>query len=495
LKTRNSELEDAHQRNTIEIGNLRKAVSDHEKALALEQSSAKSLKTRNAELEQSNRKATTDITNLKAALAQKEKVLAEKESALALEQKSLKASKAKSEDLDRAQQKLLAELSSLRAALAAKEKALALELNTSKASKARGEDLDRAQQKLLAELVTLKATLAQKDKALGEKEKALALEQSSSKASKTRGDQLDQTQQKLLAELATLKAALAEREKALALEQSSSKAAKTRGNQLDKTQQQLLAEVASLRILLAQQETALAEKEQALVLLNREKEVSTAELANSRTRAETASLELVTLAAQIDELNRKLAILAADLSSAKSTLIDKDKKITDLDEKLKQAMVQKVEELADYRSEFFGKLKRALSNRPEIRVVGDRFVFQSEVLFPSASAELEEGGKQELVTIADTLKEMSKSIPKEVNWILTVVGHTDKRPISTPLFRSNWELSAARAISVVKFLVEAGIPPERLAATGYGEYQPIDDGQTDEALAKNRRIELKFNQK
>ena len=158
-------------------------------------------------------------------------------------------------------------------------------------------------------------------------------------------------------------------------------------------------------------------------------------------------------------------------------------------------MLKKVEELADYRSEFFGKLKKALGNRPEIRVVGDRFVFQSEVLFPSASAQLEEGGKQELMKMAETLKEVANSIPKEVNWILTVVGHTDRIPINTPQFPSNWELSAARALSVVKFLQEAGIPASRLAATGYGEHQPLESGNTPDALAKNRRIELKFNQK
>ena len=122
-------------------------------------------------------------------------------------------------------------------------------------------------------------------------------------------------------------------------------------------------------------------------------------------------------------------------------------------------------------------------------------MFQSEVLFSSASAQLEEGGKQELAKMADTLKEMARSIPREVNWILTVVGHTDRLPIKNSQFPSNWELSTARALSVVKFLVESGIPAERLAATGYGEHQPLESGSSEDALAKNRRIELKFNQK
>jgi chemotaxis protein MotB len=158
-------------------------------------------------------------------------------------------------------------------------------------------------------------------------------------------------------------------------------------------------------------------------------------------------------------------------------------------------MLQKVEELSEYRSEFFGKLKKALGNRPDIKIVGDRFVFQSEVFFLSASADLEESGKVELVKLAETLKEITSTIPKDINWMVSIIGHTDKRPINSPQFRSNWELSAARAISVVKFLVESGIPPERLSATGYGEYQQIDPGNDEAALSRNRRIEIKFNQR
>ncbi len=288
-----------------------------------------------------------------------------------------------------------------------------------------------------------------------------------------------------LGDLAQKLRALAE---SLSFEQNTSKSLKAKNAELEATYQKGQAELALLR-------TTVLEKEKAVSILQGEKDALGGELTKTKTQADSLTVQLSALGKQIEELNKKLALLTADLSSAKSTLLDKDKKISDLDQKLKKAMLKKVEELADYRSEFFGKLKRALGNRPEIRVVGDRFVFQSEVLFPSASAELQEGGKQELVKIADTLKEMSRSIPKEVNWILTVVGHTDKRPINTAAFRSNWELSTARALSVVKFLVEVGIPPERLAATGYGEYQPIDPGISEEALAKNRRIELKFNQK
>jgi chemotaxis protein MotB len=203
-------------------------------------------------------------------------------------------------------------------------------------------------------------------------------------------------------------------------------------------------------------------------------------------------VQLSDMVRQIEELNKKLALLTADLQTAQTSISEKEIKIKDLDAKLKRKMLEKVEELSEYRSEFFGRLKKALGNRPDIKVVGDRFVFQSEVFFLTASADLQESGKEQLAKLADTLKELAKTIPKDINWVLNVVGHTDKRPINMPLFRSNWELSSARAISVVKFLVEQGIPPERLSATGYGEYQPLDNGNTEEALSRNRRIELKF---
>lgn len=211
--------------------------------------------------------------------------------------------------------------------------------------------------------------------------------------------------------------------------------------------------------------------------------------------ASAVKLQLADFVKQVEDLNKKLALLTADLASAKSSIADKEIKIKDLDAKLKKKMLEKVEELSEYRSEFFGRLKKALGNRSDIKVVGDRFVFQSEVFFSSASSDLQESGKEQLKKLAETLKEIAATIPKDINWILSVVGHTDKLPINSPQFRSNWELSAARAISVVKFLVEQGIPPQRLSATGYGEYQQIDPGNDEAALSRNRRIEIKFNQK
>ncbi|HKO08006.1 MAG TPA: OmpA family protein, partial [Alphaproteobacteria bacterium] len=169
--------------------------------------------------------------------------------------------------------------------------------------------------------------------------------------------------------------------------------------------------------------------------------------------------------------------------------------IADLGKRLNIALASKVEELARYRSEFFGRLREILGNRPEIRIVGDRFVFQSEVLFPSGSADLNPQGQVTLKRLAQTLAGITPKIPAAINWILEVDGYTDKRPIATRHFPSNWELSSARATAVAKFLIASGIPPEHLSAAGFGEYQPIDAAENEAAYAKNRRIELKLTQR
>jgi chemotaxis protein MotB len=159
------------------------------------------------------------------------------------------------------------------------------------------------------------------------------------------------------------------------------------------------------------------------------------------------------------------------------------------------ALAQRVQELARYRSDFFGRLRQILGNRPDVRIVGDRFVFQSEVLFPVGQANLRPEAGGEVDRIASAIVELSKQIPPDINWIMRVDGHTDQRPIATFQFPSNWALSSARAIAVVQALVARGVPPTRLAATGFGEFQPIESGTSDEAFARNRRIELKLTER
>ena len=151
-----------------------------------------------------------------------------------------------------------------------------------------------------------------------------------------------------------------------------------------------------------------------------------------------------------------------------------------------------MKELARYRSEFFGRLQAVLGERKDVQIVGDRFVFSSEVLFPTASDEVSADGMIQLTRLAETLKTLSAEMPDDLPWVLQVDGHTDRRPISNARFPSNWELSTARALAIVKFLRGQGIPPQRLAATGYGEFHPLDARSTEEAYARNRRIELKL---
>ncbi|HZH26191.1 MAG TPA: peptidoglycan -binding protein [Azospirillaceae bacterium] len=198
---------------------------------------------------------------------------------------------------------------------------------------------------------------------------------------------------------------------------------------------------------------------------------------------------------QVAALRQQLAEISKLLAEAEQRDADKQVQITNLGTQLNQALASRVQELARYRSEFFGRLREVVGDREDIRIVGDRFVFQSEVLFESGSATLEDRGRQRVGEIAGVLKELAAKIPPNVNWVLRVDGHTDRRPIATPLFRSNWELSMARAISVVRFLMEQGIPPERLAAAGFAEYQPLGPGDDPAALARNRRIEIKFDQR
>ena len=195
---------------------------------------------------------------------------------------------------------------------------------------------------------------------------------------------------------------------------------------------------------------------------------------------------------QLLALRRQIAALSDALDVSQKKSVESDKTIKDLGARLNTALAQQVQELKRYRSDFFGRLRELLKDRKDIRVVGDRFVFESEVLFPSGSATLTPEGTGAMDKMAEAIVELQKEIPSDIDWALQINGHTDARPISNPEFRSNWELSTARASSVVKYLVSHGVPPDRLVAAGYAEFQPIDAGASEEAFQKNRRIELKL---
>ncbi|WP_315835580.1 peptidoglycan -binding protein [Bradyrhizobium prioriisuperbiae] len=208
-----------------------------------------------------------------------------------------------------------------------------------------------------------------------------------------------------------------------------------------------------------------------------------------------ALAQIEVLNQQISALRRQLAALESALDASEKKDKDSQTRIADLGSRLNVALAQRVQELTRYRSEFFGRLRAILGARPDIRVVGDRFVFQSEVFFDTGQALLLPEGRTELDTLADALVDLDKKIPTEIAWVLRVDGHTDVRPISSPQFKSNWDLSAARAISVVQYLVSKGVSPQRLVAAGFGEFQPLDSAATEDAYKRNRRIELKLTER
>jgi chemotaxis protein MotB len=288
--------------------------------------------------------------------------------------------------------------------------------------------------------------------------------------------------------LKTVRADLEARVATLAQQQETAAAARDRSKELE------------ARLASEQEKTSLAQKEIDA------RDVRLRELSGRAASAEqslTAEKEISRQAlARVDELNAQIATLrdqlsqiAAALDASEAKVKDQQGQIVELGKRLNLALVNKVEELARYRSEFFGRLREILGDRQDIRIVGDRFVFQSEVLFAPGSADLGDDAKKQLAPVIGALKEIAAKIPPDINWILRVDGHTDRRPINSSQFPSNWELSTARAISVVRYAIEEGVPAARLAAAGFADKQPLDTHTTEEAYRRNRRIELKLTER
>jgi chemotaxis protein MotB len=208
--------------------------------------------------------------------------------------------------------------------------------------------------------------------------------------------------------------------------------------------------------------------------------------------AESARAQVALLTRQVDEMRAQLSRIAAALEVSETAGREKDVQIANLGSRLNAALAARVEELQRYRSDFFGRLRDLLGERPEVRVVGDRFVFQSEVLFPAGSADLSDRGQQQIRAIAKLFQDLVSRFPPDLPWVLRVDGHADRNPIRTSRFASNWELSAARAIAVAQLLIQEGLPSTRVAATAFGDNQPLDPADTPEAYARNRRIELRL---
>jgi chemotaxis protein MotB len=260
-------------------------------------------------------------------------------------------------------------------------------------------------------------------------------------------------------------------------------------------QQQAAQEAGALRDRSKEIEAKLASAEERTVLAQQEidaRDIRLRELAQQGNQARTKVDELNS---SIAALREQLAKISAALALSESRVKEQQTHIADLGKRLNMALANKVQELARYRSEFFGKLREIIGERPDIRIVGDRFVFQSEVLFDPGNAEFGDAAKRQLDPVIAALKEIAVKIPRDLNWVMRVDGHTDRRPISNAQFASNWELSAARAISVVRYMISQGIPPNRLVAAGFADFQALDTAEGEEAYRRNRRIELKLTER
>jgi len=336
-------------------------------------------------------------------------------------------------------------------------------------------------ERLAGQLSTSEEALAEARSELQESRQALAARQ----------DELTEARSKLDAALARLKVDQEALEKALAAVAAGKAELEDAYKTIDADKEKIEAQLAELAILKSLRDDLVEKLQQSEGALEEEQSA----LAQQRELTEEAQLQVTLLNRQLAALREQLAQVAEALEISEAKNKEQEVQIADLGKRLNVALASKVQELARYRSEFFGRLREILGNRQDIRIVGDRFVFQSEILFASGSATIADDGRPQLARLASTLKQIAAEIPSDLEWVLRVDGHTDRAPIATYAFPSNWELSTARAVSVVKFLVEQGIPPERLAATGFGEFQPLDPGHDEIAYRRNRRIEFKLTER
>jgi chemotaxis protein MotB len=344
---------------------------------------------------------------------------------------------------------------------------------------------DKTLDRLNAQIAELADMLALEREAGADMRESVAQLSAQLQASIKTRDHLNERLLNTASERDSLAAALA----ALQEETAGAKEAlEEKDRQVDSLTSEREIEISTLRERLSSTESSLTAAESDLDDTRRRLTSQEAISEEAMARVEILNLQLAALRQQIARLS-----VALEASEAKTE--DQKAQIANLGQRLNAALASKVQELARYRSEFFGRLREILGQRDDIQIVGDRFVFQSDVLFASGAAELDEAGRRQIAYLANVLIAIAAEIPPEINWILRVDGHTDIVPIATRQFGSNWELSTARAVSVVKYLIELGVPPERLAATGFGEFQPLTTGISQEDLRRNRRIELRFDQR
>lgn len=306
--------------------------------------------------------------------------------------------------------------------------------------------------------------------------------------------------------LAQLNAQIAQLAKTLSLAQDSNTALNAKVNELSATLGTTSSERDALKTQLDATSAQAAKLTTDIAALAELKQQLEQQVATLAAQLDTSKKNLVVAtdlntknAAQIELLNRQFAALREQLSKisaalelANANIKNKDAKIADLGAQLNLALANKVNQLEKYRSEFFGKLRAALGDRADVHVVGDRFVVPTDILFDSGSADLNPAAQVQMKKLAQTLNQVAAEIPSSLDWVVRIDGHTDRRPIHTEQFPSNWELSTARAVAIVKYLVVQGIPANRLSANGFGQFQPLDPADSEAAYAKNRRIEIQL---
>ena len=348
---------------------------------------------------------------------------------------------------------------------------------------------------LAAQIAALLEDKEATERMLAEAEKAAALSKEELAAAYETLEADRETIETQIAELAILKSLHDEMIEQLRASEAALQAEKARAEELDENLTARVSELGRLTGELDESREEIERQQALAVTLTARAQRAEEELKKERDLSKDARYKVDLLNRQIAALRQQLSKLASTLEVLEAENEQKEVRIADLGRRLNVALATKVQELARYRSEFFGKLREVLGERQDVRIAGDRFVFQSELFFETGSADLGDAGKDQLAQLAETLINVAGEFPAEIDWILRVDGHTDKRPISSYDYRSNWELSTDRALSVVRHLIDSGIPPERLAATGFGEFQPIDEGESDEALSRNRRIELRLDQR
>ena len=264
----------------------------------------------------------------------------------------------------------------------------------------------------------------------------------------------------------------------------------------------LTAKQADTEAALAAARNSLEDRLGALQLAEGQLAMAQAQNQSAANRIDALRAETTASKAEIAQMTGALAALRLRIEELTSLLAEKDQQATrdqvaiaNLGRSLNNALASRVQELQRFRSEFFGRLRDVLKGRDDVQIVGDRFVFQSEVLFAQGQAEIAAEGRDQLAKLAVALADIATKIPEDINWVLQVDGHTDDIPIRAGRYADNWDLSTERALSVVRFLNQQGLPANRLAAAGYGEFQPLDAADNDDARRKNRRIELKITQR